>query len=601
MAAADLTSQKLMNTNPDQGYGDSVVLPYRPRGFDYTPYGILGAQKDREATERSKKADRALKMLADFGKISDDTKGNPELQHKQWLYKKEFGARLDRGEDISKEELAAAQGDLEVNSAINKDEKNKFTNEIANVIPAHAAFYGDAYNKGLAAFKATKGEKGYWTTGQGQSSAESDPTKDTSLYDPQTAVKDFAKDFKMSTQTNENSSENPETASSKKTTAGALFMVSDPKNPGRMKIGVGQQHIDALLSEKNGVLQKKLDKETILPLFKTDAEEISKLSKTDSRFSQYAIMTPDQIEQDLIANGNPLRKGEGGVNLNVAGYRNQMAKQMLEVHNNKTQGLVESNETKSAIDNSSGGSASTNVIATPGEFSHAVTDSTPTYITDPITKKVQRVKSNILPGVIDGVYFAVKKSNNGPATSGLPPLTGNFKNERNQTTGDIVPNSTTDPTFQINHAGFALVDPQGRMIKGPNDVTAARLNQLADEWEKYKSGGFKGQEPETFKNYTGQEVASGFTHEKINVENDEAGKKKAKETGGQFMFMEDEDGKKIAVIRYAVQVPFSRQDVIGSHINANTDGNYYNRTNMSPREKALRDAWSRYEKSLSTY
>ena len=601
MAQPDLTSQKLMNTNPDQGYGDSVVLPYRPRGLDYNPHTLIGANQDRMAKERAVKADRDLKMLADFGKVSDETKGNPELQYKRGLYAQEFGRSIDEGQYIPKEKLAAAEADLQLYSAVSKDEKKQFDNEITTVIPSHAAFYGDAYNKGLAAFKATKGEKGYWTTGHGQSSAESDPTKDPSLYDAQTAVKDFAKDFKVSTQTNENAWDNPEKAGSKKTTAGALFMVSDPENPGRMKIGVGQQHIDALLAEKNGVLQKKLDQETILPLFKKDAEEISRLSKIDIKYSQYATMTPDQIEQDLIANGNPLRKGEGGVNLNVAGFRNQMAKQMLEVHNNKTQGLVESNETKSAIDNSSGGSASTNVIATPGEMSHAVTESTPTYATDPITKKVQRVKTNMLPGVIDGVYFKTKKGANGAATDGLTPFTGNFKNIRNQTTGEIIPKSASDPTFTINHAGFALVDPQGAMIKGPNDVTIARLNQLADEWKKWHAGGGKGAEPSTFGKYAGQDVASGFTNEKVNVENDEANQKKAKETGGTLMFMDDEEGKKISVIRYAVQIPFTKQDGIGSHIDANTNGNYYNRTNMSPREKALRDAWNKYTQSVSGY
>jgi hypothetical protein len=599
MAAPDLTSQKLLATNPDQGFGDSVVLPYRPRGFDYTPYQFMGANEDRAAKERAAKADRDLKMLADFGKISNDTKGNPELQYKQGEYKKYFAGKLDRGENIPKEELAAAQADLDLHSAISKDEKNKYDNEISTVIPAYAQTYGDAYNKGLAAHAAAKGEGGYWTTPQGGFRAQSDPTEATHLYDAETAVKDFAGNFKMSSQTNENSWENPEKAGSKKTTAGALFMVSDPKNPGQMKIGVGQQHVDALLSEKNGVLQKKIDKEMVFPQFQKDAEEIARLSKTDKNYAKYALMTPEQIAQDLITNGNPLRKGQGGTSLNAAGYRNQIAKEMLEVHNQKTQGLVESNEEKSAVDSSTGGNASTNVIATPGEYSHTTTTAAPTYYTDPVTGKVTRTTYKINPGPVPGVYFSVKKGENGPATPGLPPLTTNVKNLRNLTTGQILQKTTTDPTFQITHAGFGLIDPQGKKIGGPIDVTTARLNELANKWKEYYANGMKGTKPDSFGNYTGQDIATGFVNEKVNVENDEAAKKKAEETGGEYLYSEDESGKKIATIRYAVQTPFSQQDAIGSHVRANT--NYYNRTKLSPEEQALRDAWDKYDKALHGY
>lgn len=594
MAAPDLTSQKLLGTNPDQGFGDSVVLPYRPRGFDYNPYQFMGANAERAAQERAGKAARDLKMLSDFGKISDETKGNPELQYRRGVYAQDFGARLDKGEEIPREELAAAESDLALRSAINKDNKNKFVNETDSVIPGHEAFYGDAYNKGLANKRSTDG---YWLNDS--FTTESDPTKATDLYDAQLAVKGFANDFKMSTQTNDNSWENPEVAGSKKTTAGALFMVSDPAHPGRLKIGVGQQHIDALLSEKNGVLQKKIDKEMVFPQFQKDAEELSRLSKTDKNYSKYAMMTPDQITQDLIANGNPLRKGDGNTSLNAAGYRNQLTREMLEVHNQKTQGLVESNEKKSSIDESTGGNASTNVISTPGEYSHTTGQSTPTFETNPTTGQVTKTTYKVNPGTVPGVYFSVKKSANGPATPGLPVLTGNFKNLRNLNTNQILQKTTSDPTMQVTHAGFGLIDPQGRKIGGPNDATVSRLNKLAEEWKVYHANGDSGTKPDDFGQFKGQDIATGFVNEKVNVENDEAGKKKAASTGGQFMYVDEEDGKKVAVIRSAVQTTFNQDDAIGSHINANT--NYFNRTEMSPAEKALRDAWSKYDRAINGY
>lgn len=596
MAAPDLTSQKLMATNPDQGYGDSVVLPYRPRGFDYNPYQFMGAQQDRAAQERAAKANRDLKMLTDFGKVSDETKGNPALQAKQAAYKEYWAGKIDRGEDIFQQELAAMQGDLDIDSAENIAEKQQYDQHVKSVIPDYEKTYGNAYNKGLANQEATKG---YWETPRGGFKAQADPTQATHLYDAETAVTDFAGNFKMSSQTNENSWDNPEKAGSKKTTAGALFMIADPANPGQMKIGVGQQHVDALLSEKNGVLQKKIDKEMVFPQFQKDAEEISRLAKIDKNYLKYALMTPEQITQDLISNGNPLRKGQGGVALNAAGYRNQIAKEMLEVHNQKTQGLVESNEKKSSIDNSTGGSASTNVIATPGEYSHTTTKATPTYSTDPVTKKVTKTTYNINPGTVPGVYFSVKKGENGPATPGLPPLQVNSKNIRNLTTGQILQKTTTDPTLQVTHAGFGLLDPQGRKIGGPVDAIAARLNELADKWKQYYASGMKGTKPDSFGNFTGQDIATGFINEKVNVENDEAGKKKAEETGGELMYVEDDSGKKVAVIRYAVQTPFNQQDAIGSHVRANT--NYYNRTKLSPEEQALRDAWEKYDAAQHGY
>lgn len=599
MAAPDLTSQKLMGTNPDQGYGDSVVLPYRPRGFDYNPYNFMGANEDRAAKERVAKAARDLDLISKFGKVSDDTKGNPELQNLQAKMTTELGAMLDRGETPSHQLLADWQGRLTTQSAFQKEEKNKADEDLTKTIPGYADYYGDAYNKGLALKDSTES---YRFTPIGGFKSNADPTQATHLYDLPVAAQEFAKNFSnihASSQSSESSQEDPEKATSYSNSIGSVFMVADPNNPKKLIPGVGQKHIDEFLNEKNGVAAKKIDKEVVLPEYQADAKRISELAKTDKSYSKYAMMTPEQITQDLLTNGNPLRKSSNGPALNQAGYRNQVAKQQLEAYNNEVRKTVFSNEEKSSIDNSTGGSTTTGVIATPGDYSHTTTAAAPTYHTDPTTGKVTRTTYNINPGNIPGVFFSVKKGENGPATPGLPPLTANVKNIRNLTTGQILQKTITDPTLQITHAGFGLIDPQGRKIGGPVDATSKRLNDLANQWKQYYANGMKGTKPESFGNFTGQDIATGFVNEKVNVENDEAAQKKAKDSGGEYLYSEDENGKKIATIRYAVQTPFTRQDAVGSHVRANT--NYYNRSKLSPDEQELRDAWNQYNAAISGY
>lgn len=597
MAAPDLTAQKSMATNPDQGFGESVVLPYRPRQFDYNPYQFMGAQQDRAAQERAAKAKRDLDMLSKFNKVSDETKGNPALQYKQSQYKQYLGQKIDSGEDISQQELAQLQGDLELESAENIAEKQQYDQHVQKIIPDYQNTYGNAYNKGLANLEATKG---YWETPRGGFKAVADPTQATHLYDLPIAAQDFAKNFAnihASSQSSESSQEDPEKATSYSNSIGSVFMVADPNNPKKLTPGVGQKHIDEFLNEKNGVAARKIDREVVFPEYQADAKRIAELAKTDKSYSKYAMMTPEQIEQDLLANGNPLRKSANGTPLNQAGYRNQIARKQLEAYNNEVRKTVFSNEEKSAIDSSTGGSPTTNVIATPGDYSHTTT--TATYTTDPATGKVSKTPTQINPGTVPGVYFSVKKSDTGPSTPGLPPLTTNVKNMRNLTTGQIMQKTTTDPTMQITHAGFGLIDPQGRKVGGANDVTVGRLNELANKWKEYYAGGMKGEKPASFGNFTGQDIATGFVNEKVNVENDEAGKKKAADTGGEYLYSEDENGKKVAVIRYAVQTPFNSNDAIGTHVKANT--NYYNRSQLSPEEKSLRDAWNKYNAAISGY
>lgn len=569
MAAADLTSQKLMNTNPDQGFGDAFVLPYRPRGFDYTPYQLLGAQQGREAAEREAKAKRDLELISKFGKISDDTKGNPVLQYKQGQYKQYLGSKIDKGEPVSQEELAKLQADLDLESAENIAEKQQYDNHVKTIIPDYEKTYGAAYNKGLAQLEATKG---YWDTPRGGFKAQADPTQATHLYDSETAVKDFADNFKMSSQTNENSWENPERAGSKKTTAGALFMVSDPQNPSQMKIGVGQEHVDALLAEKNGVLQKKIDKEMVFPQFKKDAEEISKLYKTDKNYSKYALMTPEQITQDLISNGNPLRKGDGGIGLNAAGYRNQIAKEMLEVHNQKTQGLVESNEDKApGYDSSYGSNASNKFLATPGVFAQ----------TSPAEGTARRFD---IPGI------ATTRDGNT-----LKPISINPKQYRDLSTGQIINTPSDRVEYTPQHLGTAMVDKTGRLVATSPEDLVKRINASTEALRAWNASGRKGPKPPSFEGWTPTLVSSGFIDTRLDTQGKSPENLKPGETVVDIY--NPEEGKNVKMIRKTVTIPIKTGDDVETYLNAQSGNSLRNRQ-LTDQEKAIQDAWKKYNQEL---
>jgi len=589
MAATDLTSQKLIATNPDQGFGESYVLPYRPRGFDYTPYQILGAPKDRDAEERAAKAKRDLELISKFGKVSDDTKGNPQLQQKQGQYKQYLGSKIDKGEAVSQEELAKLQADLDLESAENIAEKQQYDQHVKSVIPDYEKTYGSAYNKGLANKDATSA---YWETPRGGFRAQADPTQATHLYDLPIAAQDFAKNFAnihASSQANESSTENPEKATSYSNSIGSVFMIADPNNKGRQMPGVGQKHIDEFLNEKNGVAAKKIDKEVVLPEYQQDAKKISELAKTDPAYSKYSMMNPEQITQDLLTNGNPLRKSSTGIPLNQAGYRNQVARTQLEAYNNEARKTVFSNEDKApGYDSSYGSNASNKFLATPGVFAQTSPTSTTTTSADGKTLvKYGATKRYDIPGVATTRDGAT-----------LKPISINPRQYRDLSTGEIINTPSDRVEYTPQHLGTAMVDKSGRVVAIGPDELVTRINNSTEALRVWNAGGRKGPKPPSFEGWTPTQVSSGY----IDTRLDTQGKSPENLKPGESVvdIYNPEEGKNVKMIRKTVTIPVKQGDDVETYLNAQSGNSLRNRQ-PTDQEKAIQDAWKKYNQELFTY
>lgn len=577
-----------MATNPDQGFGDSVVLPYRPRGFDYTPYQFMGAQQDRVAQERAAKAKRDLETLSKFGKISDETKGNPALQAKQAAYKQYIGAKIDKGEDISQQELAQLQGDLDLESAENIAEKQQYDQHVKSVIPDYEKTYGNAYNKGLANLEATKG---YWETPRGGFKAQADPTQATHLYDLPVAAQDFAKNFAnihASSQSSESSQEDPEKATSYSNSIGSVFMVADPSNPKRLIPGVGQKHIDEFLNEKNGVAAKKIDKEIVLPEYQADAKRIAELAKTDKNYSKYAMMTTDQITQDLLTNGNPLRKGANGTPLNQAGYRNQVARQQLEAYNNEVRKTVFSNEEKApGYDSTYGSNVTNKFLATPGTFAQTSPQSTTT--TDAAGKKTityGATKRFDIPGIATTRDGAT-----------LKPISINPKLYRDLSSGQIIQSPSDRVEYTPQHLGTAMMGPDGRLVAIAPDELVTRINNSTEALRAWNAGGRKGPKPPSFEGWTPTLVSSGYIDTKLDTEGKSPENLKPGETIVDIY--NPDEGKTVKMIRKTVTIPVRQGDDVETYLNAQSGNSLRNRT-LTPQEQAIHDAWKKYNQELFT-
>lgn len=585
MAAPDLTSQKIMGTNPDQGFGDSVVLPYRPRGFDYTPYQFMGAAKGREAAERAAKANRDLEMISKFGKISDDTKGNPALQYKQGQYKQYLGSKIDRGESVSQEELAALQADLDLESAENIAEKQQYDNHVKTIIPDYEKTYGSAYNKGLAQAEATRG---YWETPRGGFKAQADPTQATHLYDLPTATREFADNFAKiysAKQTTGDTTEDPEHASTTTNSIGSVFMVSDPNNHNRQVPGVGKAHIKEFLNEKNGVAAKKIDKEVVIPEYQQDAKKISELSKTDNNYSKYAMMTPDQITEDLLINGNPLRKSTSGTPLNQAAYREEVARKQLEAYNKKSISTVISNEEKApGYDSSYGSNASNKFLATPGVFAQTSPESITTTVDGKTVITKGATKRFDIPGI------ATTKDGNT-----LKPISINPKLYRDLSTGQIITSPSDRVEYTPQHIGTALVDKSGRLAAiNPQDLVA-QINNSTEALRAWKAGGRKGPKPPSFEGWTPTMVSSGYIDTRLDTQGKSPEKLNPGET--EVEVYNPEEGRTIKMIRKTVTIPIQQGDDVETYLNAQSGNSLRNRQ-LTPEEQAIRDAWKKYNQEL---
>lgn len=596
MANPDLVAEKFLHSNPDQGFGEAYVLPYIQRGFDDTFYKHLGAANERAAQERATAQKRADDYYAKFKTSSNESRGNTQHQFDQADLQAELGRYVDAGQVPRQDYLANRVGQLEANNAQDKLILQQHKANVDEVIPKYKQTYGDAYNNGLAVNQANA----HYYGGErfDPYNHEADPLKNTSLYDLETGARQFAGKFDSignSKTTNGTSYEDPEHSSTLKTSTGAVFMTKDPKT-GQMIPNVGDQHVKAFLDIDNGINKVKIEKEFTDPAFYKDAEELQKLGKTEIAYAKYGTMTIPEILND-IKGGNPLKNGD-----NYARYTYNVAKNRLETYNNIEKERQITNEVKSNIDSSTGGDTDTNVVAIPTNYTHEIPTGNSTYTSKIVDGKQVTVANthHLIKGTIPGVSFYVKPSATQPGKPGLPVLNANVPNLRNLTTGQIVQHGVTDPTIQITHAGFGLIDPSsGRMVSGDPTILAKRLSELATQWKAYHASGDKGTPPQTYGKFVGNDIASGYSNERVNVENDEAAKKIAEDTGGQFIFSEDDSGKKIATIRYAVQAPFKSNDIIGSHIQAST--NYYNRTQISPDEAMLRQAWSDYAKAIEGY
>lgn len=585
MAAPDLVSQKIMGTNPDQGFGDSVVLPYMQRGFDDRIYQHVAAIGARQAQERDAKAKRDLELASKLGKVSDETKGNPDLQAKQAQFKQYVGQEIDNGRPISLQQLAEMQGELDMDSARNKVEKQQYDTHISDTIPSYSKTYGDAYNKGLANMDATNG---YWKTPVGGFHAEADPTVATHLYDLSIAAQDFAKNYAniaASKQSNESSTEDPEKASSYSNSTGAVFMIADPNNKSRQIPGVGQAHVNEFLNEKNGVAAKKIDKEIILPQYQTDAATIKEKAKTDPNFAKYALMTPEQITQDLLENGNTLRKSATGIPLNQAGFRNQVAKQQLEAYNKKSVSTVISNEDKApGYDSQYGSNAANKFLATPGTFAQESPGAK--YTVGPDGKQVIKTNSQTLRFNVPGI--ATTKDG---AT--LKPISINPNRYRDVSGGEIIKDPKGRFEYTPQHLGTALIK-DGRAFAGTPEAIVTSLNNEAEKVRKWYAGGQKGPKPSGFAGWTPTQVSSGYVDTKLNTEGKSPEKLQPGET--QVETYDPETGNKVTMIRKTVSIPIKQGDDVETYLNAQSGNSLRNRK-LTPEEQSIQDAWEKLQRS----
>lgn len=584
MARPDLVSEKTLMTNPDQGFGDAAVAPYIHRGFDDSIYQHLGAIGARQAQERDAKAKRDLELASKLGKVSDDTKGNPALQAKSSQFRQYLGQKIDRGESISHQELADMQGQLEIDSAKNIAEKQQYDTHLSDTIPSYSKTYGDAYNKGLANMDATNG---YWKTPLGGFKAEADPTVATHLYDLPVATQEFAKNYAnifSSKQSNESSAEDPEKASSYSNSTGSVFMIADPNNKNRQIPGVGQVHVNEFLNEKNGVAAKKIDKEIIQPQYAADAITIKEKSKTDPAFSKYALMTPDQITNDLLENGNPLRKGSNGVPLNQAGFRNQVAKQQLEAYNKKSISTVISNEDKApGYDSTYGSNASNKFLATPGTF--AQESPGVKYTTSPdgkVTKTESQTKRFNIPGIATTKDGATLKS-----------ISINPNQYRDVSGGEIIKDPKGRFEYTPQHLGTTLMK-DGRAFAGTPEQVVASLNNETEKLRKWYEGGQKGPKPSGFAGWIPTQVSSGYVDTKLNTE----GKSPEKLQPGETVVdaYDPESGQKIQMIRKTVSIPIRQGDDVETYLNAQSGNSLRNRK-LTPEEQSIQDAWEKLNKA----
>ncbi len=587
MARPDLVSDKTLMTNPDQGFGSAAVAPYIQRGFNDRIYQHLGAVRGREQQERDAKAKRDLELATKLGKVSDETKGNPALQEKSAQFRQYIGQQIDSGTPPSLQQLADMQGQLEIDSAKNKVEKQQYDTHISETIPSYSKTYGDAYNTGLAKGDATLGPNGYWKTPLGGFEAEADPTVATHLYDLPIAAQDFAKNFSnihASSQSNESSNEDPEKASTYSNSVGSVFMIADPNNKNRQVPGVGQAHVNEFLNEKNGVAAKKIDKEIVLPQYESDAISIKEKSKTDPALAKYSLMTQEQIVEDLLSNGNPLRKSATGTPLNQAGFRNQVAKQQLEAYNNQTKKQVISNEDKApGYDSTYGSNASNKFLATPGTF--AQESPGVKYTTSPdgkVTKTESQTKRFNIPGI------ATTKDG---AT--LRPISINPNQYRDVSGGEIIKDPKGRFEYTPQHLGTTLMK-DGRAFAGTPDQVVASLNNEAEKVRKWYAGGQKGPKPSGFAGWTPMQVSSGYVDTKLNTE----GKSPEKLQPGESIVdaYDPESGNKVQMIRKTVSIPIRKGDDVETYLNAQSGNSLRNRK-LTPEEQSIQDAWEKLNKA----
>jgi len=584
MAAPDLTAQKSLATNPDQGFGESVVLPYRPRGFDYAPYQFLQASQARAADEAAARKKRDLDLFQTLKRPSNETKGNVRLQDDYNKYSQHLANKLSNGEDLSPAEIVAMGNDLAIKDAQDKDAHAKYDMELTQAIPDNEKAYGKAYMSGLATQKSIDA---YHDQPLGKFNHTSNPLEDTELYDLPTAGREFANNFQdiyNQKYSREDIEEDPEKATTVKTSTGAVFMIRDPET-GVMVPGVGETHVDEFLNEKNGVAKVKIQKDVVTPEFQQDAKTIMKNAGTDPSLAKFVGKTEPEVLA-MISESNPLKGGK-----NVAAYTRDIAKKQLEAYNSQSKNVEISNEKKQPkeYDPSTGSNYETKFLATEGTFSHASATSEPVYTTDAqgnVTKTVTKTSRFSIPGV--------NTTTNGQT---LKPVQINPKQYRDLSTGRVVSGLQDRVDYTPQHIGTAVMDENGRAVAMEPDMLAASIRKAADEYRAWVAGGKKGEKPKGYEGWSVNRVSSGYIDTKLNSEGKSPDGLTPSSTDVVVSKWDPEQGKNISVIRKTVTIPLQPGDDVESALNAQSGGTLRSRK-LTPQEQALEDAMKYYKQSF---
>jgi len=573
MAAPDLTSQKIMGTNPDQGFGDSVVLPYRARGFDYAPYQFLQAGEARKAEELQARKKRDMDLFQTLKRPSNETKGNIRLQEDYNKYSQHLANKLTNGEDLSPAEIVAMGNDLATKDAQDKDAHAKYEMTLTQEVPDNQKAYGAAYNSGLATKKAIDA---YHEQPLGKFNHSSNPLEDTELYDLPTAGREFANNFQdiySQKYGTEYANEDPEKASTVKTSTGAVFMVMDPKT-GAMKPGVGEAHVDEFLNEKNGIVKIKIQKEVVNPEFQQDAKIIMNNAARDPALMKFVGKSEPEVFA-MIQESNPLKNGK-----NIAAYTRDIAKKQLEAYNSQSKNVEISNEKKQPkeFDPSTGSNYDTKFLATEGTFSHATA-----------TGPGAQTKRFSIPGV--------NTTKNGQT---LTPVQINPKQYRDLSSGQVISTLRDRVDYTPQHIGTALVKPDGTTVAMEPDVLAVSIKNAADAYKAWVEGGKKGARPPGYDKWTLSPVSSGYIDTKLNSEGKSPDGLKPGANDVVVSKWDPDQGKTISVIRKTVTIPMQTGDDVESALNAQSGGTLRNRQ-LTAQEQALQDAMKYYNQILLEY